>query len=399
MTPIVIARLADHLDAQREAVTEHWIKAVRASSEIPSAQKLSHGELSDHFPDLFNDLLEYLRTSAGGDVRQRAIEAARKHGNHRWNQGYHLAELVRELWTIQRLVLRDVIRTFAFAFPDWGSEMEEAEELISAFFQDALVGSAEQYVENFGSQLRRASESVTEANERLSKTDISRLRLIRTVSHDLGNFLNSLTWVVSAFGQESVEAERHKMIEVTKRNLADMRALLGELTDYSVLLAGEIQPDFEEISLQSLCEDLATSFSQMARANGMLFKVQCNPDLPTVRSDRRRIKQIVGNLVSNAIKYRRRERADGSIETCFVSLPGDHWQLIIKDTGIGIPQDQLLSVFEEFRRVAPRGEIQGAGLGLAITKRLVELLRGEISVSSELGKGTQFTMTFPIKPL
>jgi len=137
----------------------------------------------------------------------------------------------------------------------------------------------------------------------------------------------------------------------------------------------------------------------MARANGMLFKVQCNPDLPTVRSDRRRIKQIVGNLVSNAIKYRRRERADGSIETCFVSLPGDHWQLIIKDTGIGIPQDQLLSVFEEFRRVAPRGEIQGAGLGLAITKRLVELLRGEISVSSELGKGTQFTMTFPIKPL
>ena len=139
------------------------------------------------------------------------------------------------------------------------------------------------------------------------------------------------------------------MIEVTERNLADMRALLGELTDYSVLLAGEIQPDFEEISLQSLCEGLAASFSQMARANGMLFKIQWNPDLPTVRTDRRRIKQIVGNLVSNAIKYRRRERADGSIETCFASLPGDHWQLTVKDTGIGIPQDQLMSVFEEFR--------------------------------------------------
>jgi signal transduction histidine kinase len=96
--------------------------------------------------------------------------------------------------------------------------------------------------------------------------------------------------------------------------------VLGELTDYSVLLAGEIQLDFEEISLQSLCEDLAASFSQMARANGMLFKVQWNRDLPTVRSDRRRIKQIVGNLVSNAIKYRRRERADGSIEKCFVSF-------------------------------------------------------------------------------
>jgi signal transduction histidine kinase len=136
----------------------------------------------------------------------------------------------------------------------------------------------------------------------------------------------------------------------------------------------------------------------MAGANGMLFKIQWIPDLPTIRTDRRRIKQIVGNLVSNAIKYRRQERAEGSIEICFVSLPGNHWQLIVKDTGIGIPEDQLLSVFQEFRRVAPRGEIQGAGLGLAITKRLVELLRGEIAVFSELGKGTQFAITFPIKP-
>jgi signal transduction histidine kinase len=398
MTPIVIAGLADYLGAQREVVTEHWIKVVRLNSEIPSAQKLSNGELSDHFPDLFNDLLEYLCTSAGGETRQRAIQTARNHGNRRWNQGYHLAELVRELWIVHRLVLRDVIRSFASIFPNPGFEMEEAEELVSSFFQDALVGSVEQYVENFGSQLRKASESVAEANEKLSKTDNSRLQLIRTVSHDLGNFLNSLTWVVSDFGHESVEAERQKMIEVTERNLADMRALLGELTNYSVLLAGEIEPDFEEISLQYLCEDLAASFSPMARANGMLFKIQLIHDLPAVRTDRRRIKQVIGNLVSNAIKYRRQESAEGSIEICFVSLPGDQWQLIVKDTGIGIPGDQLRSVFQEFRRVSPRGDIQGAGLGLAITKRLVELLRGEISVFSELGKGTQFAITFPIKP-
>jgi hypothetical protein len=118
MNPIVTARLANHLDAQRQAITEHWIKAVRASSEIPSAQKLSHAELSDHLPDLFNDLLVYLRTSAGGDARQKTIQAAHKHGNGRWGHGYNLAELVRELWTVHRLILRDVIRTFASAFPD-----------------------------------------------------------------------------------------------------------------------------------------------------------------------------------------------------------------------------------------------------------------------------------------
>jgi signal transduction histidine kinase len=398
MIPIVAAKLADHLRAEREAVTEHWIEAVRASSEIPSAQKLSHGELSDHLPELFDNLVEYVHTSAGCDARRRVIQASRQHGNRRWDQGYNLAELLRELGTVHRLIIRDVIRTSASSFPHWGSELEEADEVISAFFEDALVGSAEQYVQNFGSQLRKASESLAEANEKLSKADASRLQLIRTVSHDLGNFLNSLTWLVNAFGHQSDETERRKMIEVTERNLADMRALLGELMDYSVLLAGEVQPNFEEISLASLCEDLAASFSEMARSNGMLLKIQWNDDLVTVRSDRRRIKQIVGNLISNAIKYRRQERSDGSVEALFVSLPAQRWQLIVKDTGIGIPRDQLLNVFQEFRRVAPRAEIQGAGLGLAITKRLVGLLQGEIAVSSELGKGTQFAITFPMKP-
>ncbi|MGA8655552.1 MAG: HAMP domain-containing sensor histidine kinase, partial [Chthoniobacterales bacterium] len=191
---------------------------------------------------------------------------------------------------------------------------------------------------------------------------------------------------------------RRKMIAVTERNLADMRGLLGELTDYSVLLAGDVRPAFEEISLPSLCEDLTASFSQMARANGTLFKIRRTDDLLTVRSDRRRIKQIVGNLISNAIKYRRQERSDGSVETLFVPLPPESWQLIVRDNGIGIPNDQLANIFQEFQRVAPRGEIQGAGLGLAIAKRLVDLLQGEITVSSEVGKGTQFAITFPMKP-
>jgi signal transduction histidine kinase len=398
MTPIVTARLADHLCAQRGVITDHWIEAVRTSPEIPSAQNLSHAELSDHLPDLFNSLVEYLRTSASGDARRNVIRDARRHGSRRWDQGYNLGELLRELGTVHRLILRDAIRTFASSFPDWRADVDEAWELISSFFEDAVVGSTEQYVENFGSQLRQASKSFAEANEKLSKTDASRLLLIRTVSHDLGNFLNSLTWVVNAFGPESDETERRKMIEVTERNLADMRVLLGELTDYSVLLAGDVRPDFEEISIPSLCEDLTASFSQIARANGMLLKIRRDGNLRTVLSDCRRIKQIVGNLISNAIKYRRQERSDGSIELLFLSLSGERWQLIVRDTGIGIPNDQFANIFQEFQRVAPRGEIQGAGLGLAIAKRLVDLLGGEITVSSKVGKGTQFAITFPMKP-
>jgi RsbRD-like negative regulator of sigma factor len=210
MTPIVTARLADHLCAQRGVITDHWVEAVRTSPEIPSAQKLSHAELSDHLPDLFNNLVEYLRTSASADARRRAMREARRHGSRRWDQGYNLAELLRELGTVHRLILRDAIRTFASSFPEWRADVDEAWEVTSGFFEDAVIGSTEQYVENFGSQLRQTSKSLAEANEKLSKTDASRLLLIGTVSHDLSNFLNSLTWVLNAFGPESDEAELAK---------------------------------------------------------------------------------------------------------------------------------------------------------------------------------------------
>jgi hypothetical protein len=88
--------------------------------------------------------------------------------------------------------------------------VDEAWEVTSGFFEDAVIGSTEQYVENFSSQLQQTSKSLAEANEKLSKTDASRLLLVRTVSHDLSNFLNSLTWVLNAFGPESDEAELAK---------------------------------------------------------------------------------------------------------------------------------------------------------------------------------------------
>ena len=152
---------------------------------------------------------------------------------------------------MHRLLLR---RGFvvSYNFPEFSAEAEDARDLIDQFFEDAVTGSVEQYVENFGIQLSETGQSLAEANERLLKTDASRLALIRTISHDLGNFLNSLTWVVEAFSFASDEAERVKMLEVTKRNLADMGSLLRELTDYSVLLAGDVRVEIEQFSLASL---------------------------------------------------------------------------------------------------------------------------------------------------
>ncbi|MGA8478534.1 MAG: sensor histidine kinase [Chthoniobacterales bacterium] len=392
MNPTAASRFAEHLKTHQSTITEAWVQAVKSDREIASSQKLTRSDLADHLPALFNDLIEYLQTSATEGTRQRIRQEAQRHGNQRWKQGYRLVELLRELGTVQRLLLRRGLLDFLQLHPEFSVDADDARELISLYFDDATIGSVEQYVQNYGAQLSETSHSLAEANDRLLKTDGSRLALIRTISHDLGNFLTSLTWVVEAFGFEADEAERAKMLEVTKRNLADMSSLVRELTDYSVLLAGDVKAEFEPISLYSLCEEIKESLTPMVIANDLSLEVTNQAGM--VWTDPRKLKQIVANLVSNAIKYRRRDKADGFVRLVFESADEEDWQLTVADSGVGIPQEDLQKVFEEFQRGAPSEKIQGAGLGLAITKRLVLLLNGEISVSSEVGQGTQFVLTF-----
>jgi signal transduction histidine kinase len=394
MNSTAASRFAKHLRAHQSAITEAWTQAVKSDPEITASRKLTPAELGDHLPALFNDLIDYLQTSGAEGSRQRVRQEAQRHGNQRWKQKYRLVELLRELGIVHRLLLRQGLRSFLQQYPEFSGDGDDARDLISEYFEDATTGSVDQYVKNYGAQLSETSQSLEEVNDRLLKNDASRLALIRTISHDLGNFLNSLTWVVEAFSFESSEAERAKMLEVTKRNLADMSSLVRELTDYSVLLAGDLKAEFEQISLSSLCEEIKESLSPMAIANDLTLAVENRAGAEKEWTDARKLKQIIANLVSNAIKYRQRDRSDGFVRLIFEPSDAEHWQLIVADNGVGIPEEDLQKVFEEFQRGAPSENIQGAGLGLAITKRLVMLLQGEISVSSEVGRGTQFVLRF-----
>ena len=394
MNPTAASHFAKHLRAHQSTITKAWVQAVKSDQGIPSSQGLTPAELADHLPSLFNDLIDYLQTSGTEGTRQRVREEAQRHGNQRWKQRYRLIELLRELGIVHRLLLRHGLQSFLQQHPEFSADGDDARDLVTLYFEDATTGSVEQYVKNYGAQLSETSRSLAEANDQLLKTDASRLALIRTISHDLGNFLNSLTWVVEAFGLESNEVERIKMLEVTKRNLADMSSLVRELTDYSVLLAGDVKAEFEQISLSALCEEIKESLSPMAIANDLTLEVDNQAGLETAWTDARKLKQIVANLVSNAIKYRQRDKPHGFVRLLFNAVDEEHWQLTVTDSGVGIPQEDLQKVFEEFQRGAPSEDIQGAGLGLAITKRLVLLLQGEISVSSEVGRGTQFVLTF-----
>jgi signal transduction histidine kinase len=398
MNPAAVSQLVTHLRIHRATITEAWLRAVRSDPEIASAQGLAPTELADHLPALFNDLINYFQVSATESARQRVRQEARKHGDTRWNQRYQLIELLRELGKVHRLLFRYGLDPFFEQHPEFTADGNDARDLINQFFEDATSGSVLEFVHKYGAQLSQTSQLLADANHQLLRTDVARLSLLRTISHDLGNFLNSLSWVLETFSVELDAAERSRMLGVAKRNLADMGSLVRELTAYSVLLAGDVKAEFSQVSFSSLCEEIKESLSPIAKASNLALEVNNQIGHGTAWTDPRKLRQIVLNLVSNSIKYRQPDKSDAFVRLDFELAENDLWQLTIADNGVGIPEEDLQRVFEEFQRGPPSEKIQGTGLGLAITKRLVLLLKGEIRVSSEVGRGTHFILRFPRNP-
>jgi signal transduction histidine kinase len=228
----------------------------------------------------------------------------------------------------------------------------------------------------------------------LSQIDESRLRLIRTVSHELANVLNALAITVSLLTTGNDEALRSEMLDSCQRNVREMGELLAELKDYSLLVSGAASVQIEEINVRVFASEIQASFRAMMQEAGVHFDLQIDPNLEVIRSDRRKTRQIITNLLTNAINYCGRDKAHKTVMLEF-RLARDSWQISVEDSGIGIPQEHLTSIFDEFKRVSVSEVTKGAGLGLAITKRLVEELKGTIEVVSEIGQGSRFVVTLP----
>jgi signal transduction histidine kinase len=385
--------LVEHLAGRQSIIGGQVVSAIRSSSEISSSERLTDQQLIDHFPQLFADLVEYFLTDAEPSIRRRTIGAASNHGMTRWQQGYQLVEVFRELGIVQRSIVDHGIETFFEENLQWADSIHKARRHLADFFEDSVAGSVQRYVENFTEQLRTANAKLLIANENLSRIDESRLRLIRTVSHELANVLNALTLTVTLITAGHDETIRSEMLKVCQRNIQEMSELLNDLKDYSVLIAGGASLQIEEINVRVFGSELESSFRALAQDAGVSLNLFVDPALDVIRGDRKKIRQITTNLVTNAINHCR--NTNTTVVLAFRSLNQGDWQIAVEDSGRGIPPEHLDSIFEEFKRIAPSEDMRGTGLGLAITKRLVEELKGSIEVSSEVGRGSRFVVTVP----
>jgi two-component system phosphate regulon sensor histidine kinase PhoR len=173
-----------------------------------------------------------------------------------------------------------------------------------------------------------------------------------------------------------------------------LQRLIGDLLDLSHIESKQMQLKIEKCSIEALLQSIVRMVEDQVRDKEQTLSIEI-PETFLVEVDPDRFRQILLNLLSNAVHY----TPVGGAITVSARQTGERWQLKVEDTGIGIPEEDLPRIFERFYRVdkARARHSGGTGLGLAIVKHLVDVHHGEIIVQSEVGKGTAFILTFPLK--
>ena len=228
-----------------------------------------------------------------------------------------------------------------------------------------------------------------EAAERASKANNA---FLSAASHDLRQPVQALRLLAGALQRTVTDPLALEMIESQQDSLDAMTNLLNSLLDISRLDAGALEPSIEEFSVNTLIGRLAAEFSRQAQQKQL--NLRADPCEQTVRSDPNLLGEIIQNFVSNAVRYTR----EGSVRLSY-TVRGDELSIEVRDSGIGIPPDQLDKIFLEFYQIPhDRRKKEGVGLGLSIARRLADLLGHAIDVESTPGEGSCFSVRVPIVP-
>ncbi|MCM2280610.1 MAG: ATP-binding protein [Bdellovibrionaceae bacterium] len=242
-------------------------------------------------------------------------------------------------------------------------------------------------------ELRRAIEASALANRTISE-------FLATVSHELRTPLNSILGGAELLMTETKEAEKKDEVALILRNGLQLKSIVEDILSFAQISAGKLKLVPQIFGLRSLITDVVRTLKPQADAAGIELKSEVANDIhDSIEADPVRLRQVLFNLVGNAIKFTR--RGSVQIRVSLISATDDHQvtRFEIIDTGIGIPLEEQSRIFEPFTQAEPTLERThgGAGMGLSISKKLLELMQGEIGVTSQVARGSTFWFVLPLK--
>ena len=258
----------------------------------------------------------------------------------------------------------------------------------------AIAGPVAVMIEN-----ARLIDEVKGLHEKLEKAGRVKAEFLATMTHELRTPINivigNLDILLGGFLGE-VNDRQKDSLKTALRNSGEALNLIGSLLDLSRIEAGQVVIRVEEFRLEDIWKELELLFRIGLSGKQVDLAWEAREPLPLLKTDKIKVKEILSNVVFNAVKFTDR----GRIRVCASPVRGgEEVELVVEDTGVGIPKEFLPFIFEPFRQAegALTKSHGGVGLGLSIAKRLVNLLHGRIEVESEVGKGSTFRIALPAK--
>ncbi|MTH54784.1 response regulator [Bacillus mangrovi] len=254
--------------------------------------------------------------------------------------------------------------------------------------------------EDKSKELEQAKEELEAQAKQLIASSKYKSEFLANMSHELRTPLNSILILSEMLAENTgrkLASEEKEFAEIIHSSGQDLLNLIDEILDLSKVESGKLEVHFSEVNTDGIPEYIERNFSHVASQKGLYLKMEKSPHVPDlVYTDEKRLNQIIKNLLSNAIKF----TSEGGITVKLDRSPEDMVTLTVIDTGIGIPKDKHELIFEAFQQGdgATVRKYGGTGLGLSICRELAKLLGGGIALESQEGKGSTFTLTFPVNP-
>ncbi len=257
---------------------------------------------------------------------------------------------------------------------------------------ESLYLNLEKKVEERTKQLRQANIALEKANRLKSE-------FLATMSHELRTPLNAIIGFSEVLRDEVIgplHKEQKECLDDIRSSGQHLLSMINNILDFSKIEAGKFDLTYEEFSLGETINEVLKAISEFSSKKGISVHTQFHPGIPPIIADKEKFKQIMFNLLSNAVKF----TSENGRVTINAEPVEQYVQIGVSDTGIGIKSEDIDKLFKLFLQLdgTYSRRYEGTGLGLILTKHLVELQGGKIWVESEYGKGSTFTFTLPIKP-
>ncbi|MBW4624354.1 MAG: RsbRD N-terminal domain-containing protein [Brasilonema octagenarum HA4186-MV1] len=384
---------------QTQRIMKQWVEAVRRDKKIFSTNHLSRTAIENHLDHVLLALATVLSQYQDDEV-QSLVQASLEHGILRAEQGFDAAEIALEYRLLRNTIFVTLEPEFLKAS---AKEVMRAVHLIDMVLDEAIAYCFQSYTEQRLTELEQLHNQLTLNNQELTRLVRANQDNLSYLAHELKNPLTSIIGYSDLFlrlqRQKSEEKNSFSHLEHIDRVLRSGRQLIHLINDaleISRYDAGQMKLEPEPTQVYELIINVYEMLEPLATQKKLQIVIDCNRAPDEVVTDPLRLQQIVTNLVSNAIRY----TESGTVKIKCETLDISKWSVAVSDTGIGIEPEDQVQIFQPYFRIGSGSKSflpNSTGLGLAIVSRLIKLLQGEISLVSQIGVGSTFTVTLPLK--